>query len=106
MIRRLTLFLGPARMQALFLLLAGTGLASLILNAFVKDNESVRLVQSALVLVFAVGGIIIVGGKFEPQERGRLVAIILPAIGAVILGLVVLPGYLLPLMGAAAGWVV
>jgi tetratricopeptide (TPR) repeat protein len=106
MIKRLTLFLGPARMQALFFLLAGTGLASLILNAFVKDNDSIRAIQSLLVLVFAVGGIIIVGGKFEPEERGRLGAIILPAIGAVILGLLVLPGYLLPLMGAAAGWVI
>jgi tetratricopeptide (TPR) repeat protein len=100
------LLLGPQRMWALFLLLALTGLASLILNAFVKGNDWVYPVQSLLLVVFFVGAIIIIGGAMAPEERGRALAIALPAIGAIILGLTVLPNLILPLAGAAIGWIV
>ncbi len=101
---RFALFLGPARLRALFLLIAGTGLVSLILNAF--EGDWVIPVQTGLVLVAIVGAGIIIGGRLDPGERGRWVGILLPAIGAVILAMTVLPQFALPLTGAAAGWIV
>jgi tetratricopeptide (TPR) repeat protein len=104
MIRRFTDFLGPARVQALFVLLAATGLVSLVLNAM--QGDWVRPVQSLLVLVFAIGFLIIVNGRLDAAERGRWLGILLPAIGALVLGLTVLPQFLLPLFGGAVGWIV
>lgn len=106
MINRLTLFLGPARLRALFFLLAGTGLASLILNVIVDQYDWVRPVQTLLALAFVVGAAIIVLGRLDPEDRGRWLALLLPAVGAIVLGLTVLPQYLLPLTGAALGWIV
>lgn len=106
MINRLTLFLGPARLRALFFLLAGTGLASLILNVIVDEYDWVRPVQTLLALAFVVGAAIIVLGRLDPEDRGRWLALLLPAVGAIVLGLTVLPQYLLPLTGAALGWIV
>lgn len=104
MIQRFTDFLGPRRAQALFFLLAATGLLSLIFNGF--EGDWVRPAQSLLVLVFAIGFLVIVGGKLDPVDRGRWLAILLPAMGLLVLGLTVLPHLLLPLFGAAIGWVV
>ncbi len=106
MIKRFQLFLGPARLQSLFFLLAATGLASLILNVFVKEYDWVRPVQSALVLAFAVGVVVIIGGRLDSAERGRWLAIIVPSVGLFILGVLFLPQFLLPLMGAAIGWII
>jgi Tfp pilus assembly protein PilF len=99
-----SLFLGPARLRALFLLIAATGLGSLILNAF--SGDWVTPVQTLLLAVALVGIIIIVVGKMEPEGRGRWLALLLPAFGAVLLGLTVLPQYILALTGAGLGWIV
>ncbi|MDX2160759.1 MAG: tetratricopeptide repeat protein [bacterium] len=104
MINRFLLFIGPARARSLFFLLVVTGGASLTLNAVQADWVSA--VQTGLVLTFLVGALIIIGGRMERAERSRFLAIMLPALGAVILGLTVLPQFALPLAGAAAGWVV
>lgn len=104
MIKRITLFLGPARAQALFFLFGGTGLASLILNSI--QETWVRPAQSLLLLAFLIGAAIIVGGRLDAEERGRWAGLLLPAVGAVILGLTVLPQYGLPLLGAGVGWVI
>lgn len=106
MIKRFTLFLGPARLQSLFFLLAATGFASLVLNVFVKEYDWVRPAQSALVLAFVIGIIVIVGGRLDSAERGRWIAILLPSLGLFLLGLLFVPQFLLPLTGAAIGWVV
>ncbi len=104
MIRRFSDYLGPARLQALFFLLAGTGLLSLILNS--AEGDWVRPAQTVLVLVFFAGALIIFGTRLDPEERGRWTALALPAVGAVALGLTVLPQYALPLLGAALGWII
>ena len=106
MIKRFTLFLGPARLQSLFFLLAATGLISLLLNVFVRQYDWVQPAQSALALAFVAGVVVIVGGRLDPAERGRWLAIFVPALGLFLLGLLFLPQYLLPLIGAAVGWVV
>jgi len=106
MIQRFLFFLGPARSRALFLLIAITGLISLILNAFIDVGDWVRPVQSLLALSVIAGAAIIIGGRMEPEERSRWLAILVPALGALFLGLFLLPGYLWLLVGAALGWVV
>ncbi len=106
MIDRLRLFLGPARLRLLFLLIAGTGLASLMLNAFAPQDETVRAVQLGLALIAIIGTGVIVLGRLDPVDRGRWLAIFAPALGLVVLGLTVLPQFGLALFGGAVGWVV
>lgn len=106
LIQRFLLFVGPARSRALFLLIAGTGSLSLILNAVLDAGDWVRSVQTLLALSALVGSAIIIGGRMEPYERGRWLGMLLPALGAILLGLAVLPQYLVPLTGAGLGWVV
>ncbi len=101
---RFALFLGPARLRALFFVIAITGLVSLILNAF--EGDWVTPVQTLLVLVALVGAAVLIGGRMDAGERGRWSGILAPAVGALLLALTVLPQYSLPLMGAALGWVV
>lgn len=106
MIDRFRLFLGPARLRALFILIAVTGLASLMLNVVIDDYDWVRPVQSLLALIALVGAVVIIGGRLDPAERGRWSAILMPAIGALILAGTVLTDFALPLIGAALGWIV
>lgn len=100
------LFLGPARLRLLFILVAATGLLSLVLNVVVSQYTWVTLVQSLLLLVAVVGAALIIGSRMEGAERGRWAAILLPAFGAIVLGLTVLPQLWLPLFGGAVGWVI
>lgn len=102
--RRFSLFLGPRRLQWLFLLIALTGLVSLMLNA-VKGDWVVP-VQTALLLIAVVGSLIIILGKMEPYDRGRWLAIASPSLGALIIGIFIVPQFLLPLAGGAVGWIV
>jgi len=101
---RFALFLGPARLRALFLVIALTGLISLVLNTF--SGSWVTPVQSLLVLAALVGAAILIGGKLDSYERGRWAGILAPAIGALALAALFLPQYGLALFGAAAGWVI
>lgn len=105
MIRRLLIFLGVGRARALFALFAATGLISLMLNTASAD-ETTRLVQTLLSLMALIGAVVIVGSAFEREARARYAAIIAPALGALILGLTVLPQYGLALLGGAVGWIV
>ncbi len=106
MIQRFLLFLGVPRSRALFLLIAGTGLLSLILNAVRDAGEWVVVVQSLLTAGALIGSAIIIGGRLEREARARWAALLAPALGAVLLGLTVLPQFLVPLIGGALGWLV
>jgi tetratricopeptide (TPR) repeat protein len=103
MITNIQRFLGPDRLRALFLLLAVTGLLSLILNAV--EGEWVVWVQSILVLIFLVGAVIVIFSAMSPFERGRWLGILAPAAGLVILAVTVLPHLSLVLLGGAFGWI-
>lgn len=105
MIRRFLLFLGPERARWLFLLIGGTGTASLVLNALVDEYDWVTNVQNFLVLAAILGASFIIGQRLDPQDRGRWAAILAPAVGALILGVTVLQQFFLPLLGAAIGWI-
>ncbi|MBC8098509.1 MAG: tetratricopeptide repeat protein, partial [Armatimonadetes bacterium] len=104
MLKRLTLFLGPERLRAIFLLLAATGLGSLMLNAVQADW--VAAAQSGLAALFIIGTAVIVWTRLDPFDRGRWLGILAPSVGALVLGLTLLPNLLLPLAGGAVGWVV
>jgi tetratricopeptide (TPR) repeat protein len=106
MIKQIQIFLGPARVRAFILLLGLTGLISLVLNAVGTQDETVRAVQTLMVVIFLVGTAIIFGGRLRQEERLRWVAILAPSIGALLLGVTVLPHLMLPLLGAAVGWIV
>ena len=103
MIRRFRIFLGPARTQALFLLLAITGLGNLILNAL--EGDWTTDAQTALVGVFVVGAIIIIGGRMDAFERGRWAAILFPVIVALFIGVFIAPNLLMVMLGLSAGWI-
>lgn len=107
MIKQIQIFLGPARVRAFILLLGITGLISLILNAVRTPNNTwVTPVQTLMVVIFLGGAAIIFGGRLRREEQLRWAAILAPSVGAILLGLTVLPDLLLPLLGAAAGWIV
>lgn len=101
---RFSLFMGPARLRALFVVIAGTGLFSLILNAV--DADWVAPVQMLLFFGALIGAAVIIIGRLDPDERGRWIAILLPAFGALILALTVLPQFTAVLLGGALGWIV
>jgi tetratricopeptide (TPR) repeat protein len=106
MIKRIQIFLGPARVRALILLFAVTGLLSLMLNAVINQYDWVRPVQSLLVIVFIIGALVIVGGRLRPEERGRWVAVFTPSVIAIFIALFIAPQYSAVLIGGALGWIV
>ena len=106
MIDQLNSFLGPARIRALILLLALTGLFSLILRAFDAPESDTSIAQSVTLIVFLIGALLIVGSALDREGRLRWLSILAPAAGAFILGLTVLPQFMLPLSGAAVGWII
>lgn len=112
MIKRITLFLGPQRLRALFLLLASTGILSLILNAAAASATQAQpaawipAVQTLLALAFIGGSTLIVFSALDSYERGRWIGILAPSFGLVLLGLLILPQYSGILFGGAVGWAV
>lgn len=104
MIKRFSAYLGERRTRALFLLLAGTGLMSLILNAV--EAPWVATVQSLLVSAFIVGGTGIVLSAMPREERQRWLSILAPAYGLVILAVTILRPYSTLLLGGAVGWMI
>lgn len=106
MIKRIQFFLGPTWSRILFLWLALTGFISLVLNGIVNDYDWVRPAQSLLVVAFVVGAAAIFAWRLEPDERTRWLGVLAPALGAIILGLFIVPQWALPLVGGALGWIV
>ncbi len=97
-------FLGKSRFQALIGWLAATGIISIVLR-FVDAEWSVA-VQTGLVIVFLAGVALIVGSALDNEQRLRGVAIVAPALGLLILGLLFFPNNLNLFAGGAVGWVV
>jgi tetratricopeptide (TPR) repeat protein len=106
MIQRFLLFLGPARARALFLLIGATGLLSLMLNVIVSEAAWVRPAQTLLAIAALVGSLVLIIGRLDSHDHGRWLGVLIPALGAVLLGAIFLPQFLPLLIGAAVGWVV
>lgn len=100
--QRIQKFLGVERFWALVGMLVGTGLLSLAL-VFV-DAEWTVAAQTALALSFIIGAVVLLATKFVSQQTA--LAIAAPAIGLVILGLLIVPQFQAILLGGAIGWIV
>ncbi len=106
MLRQIRLFLGPQRIRALFLLLALTGLGNLILNSLRGELDWAESAQTVLALVFIGGAIAIVASAYEPFQRGRILGLVTPAFGLIVLAALFLPDWLPVVAGAGVGWVI
>jgi predicted Zn-dependent protease len=105
MFRDFERWLGVQRTRTLIGLLVFTGLSSLVLRAAFPDESWSTSVQTLLVLVFAAGAVWLISGRLASDTRRRLLFAALPAMGAVLLG-VLLPGLLQLFLGAALGWLI
>lgn len=97
-------FLGEGRFWMLVGLLVTTGIASFILA--LVDYEQTVNTQTILALAAIVGAAIIIGSRLSGAQRIHWAAILAPAVGIVVLGILFFPQYLLAAFGAAFGWVV
>ncbi|MGB1287698.1 MAG: tetratricopeptide repeat protein [Aggregatilineales bacterium] len=104
MLRQFRLFLGVERFNMLVGLLLSTGIFNIGLQ-FV-EADWVPVLQTLLALVFIIGAALIVGSRLPPGARGTWAAILVPAIGLIIIGSLFLPDLLPLLLGAAVGWLV
>lgn len=103
LINRFRMFLGETRFYTFIALLLSTGFVSFAL-AFV-DAEWVFSVQVIMALVFLLGSVWLFAGRVSREQQLRWLAILAPAFGLVVLGVMFLPDLQLLLMGAAFGWV-
>lgn len=106
MIKRIQIFLGPNMLRVFIAWFGITGLASLILNSIVNQYTWVRPVQSLLVIVFLAGVLVMVASRLAPEDRGRWLAILLPALIALFLGLSINSSLGVLLIGLGVGWVI
>lgn len=103
MIKRFQIFLGPHRFKAFVALLGTTGLASLALNV-VADQDWVTAAQMLLLIAFVVGAAYIILGRLPREERW--LAIIVPAVLAIVIASALLPHLTGLFMGTGIGWIV
>lgn len=102
MFNRFRFFLGEERFRLLLAVLAITGIASTIL-AFVDAPYSVP-VQTILAAGFVIFAVWIIAGRVDADTRNRWLAIVAPAIGLVVLGLLFFPQSIGLFLGGAVGW--
>lgn len=97
--------IGRARLRALFLLVALTGLASLALSALdATGTPWITPLQTLLAFSVPVGAVVIYVTGLEPAARRRATIVLLPAALATLLTLFVEASLRLPLAGVALGW--
>ena len=106
MIRRFQLFLGPQRFRWFVVLLGTTGLLSLILNAFSSEDNTLLVFQTLLLIIFLIGAAYLIGGRMQRVDRWRWLAIVAPAVGMILLGILVVPQFAGLLLGGSIGWLV
>jgi tetratricopeptide (TPR) repeat protein len=102
-VRRVINWLGPTRAQIIFVLLALTGLGSLVLNAVGTKVAVAPLVQSLLLIAFLVGGALTVLSRFSARDRRQAALVIVPMVAAVSLGLL-FPSLLVFFVPVGVGW--
>ena len=104
-IRRFVIWLGPGRSRFLFILLAATGLISLMLNAVQPPEPWVMPVQSLMAIGFLVGAVLTIVTRFDGPERRQILMLVGPAVAVVVIGLLAPPLMLLAIL-LALGWLV
>lgn len=104
MLERMRVFFGVGALRALVVLFLGTGLASAFIGA--SGVEWATAAQTILAFVFLLGAVSITLGRLEAEERGKWAAILLPALGLLLLGALFFPQSLGFFIGGALGWTV
>jgi len=102
MLERMRMFFGAGSLRALVFLFIGTGLASAFIGA--SGAEWATAAQTILAFVFLLGAVGITLGRLEAGERGKWAAILLPALGLLLLGALFFPQSLGFFIGGALGW--
>jgi len=102
MISRFRLFLGPERFTQLLVLLGTTGIASIVFSFI--GGEASTTAQTFLAAFFILGAVWIIAGRVDADTRNRWLAVVAPALGLVILGILFVPDQIALLLGAAFGW--
>ena len=105
MIKRIQIFLGPRRFKAFVALLVVTGLLSLMLNIAAGQTWATTA-QTLLLLIFVAGAAYLVLGRLPREERWRWLAIIVPAVLAIVIASLLLPHLTGLFLGAGIGWIV
>ncbi|NDJ86423.1 MAG: tetratricopeptide repeat protein [Chloroflexi bacterium] len=103
MLRQFWTWLGPARQRLLIAALVVTGMASLLLRAFVDADWSITA-QTLLALGFLAVMTATIGSRMPPPARGRLFFTIGPALGLVTVGLFLSNDLFPVILGLAFGW--
>ena len=106
MVRRFQIFLGPVRFKAFIALLGLTGIGSLILNFVADQVVWAAPAQTLLLAVFLVGASYLILGRLPREERLRWLAVIVPAVLAIVIASIVLPHLTGLFVGAGIGWIV
>lgn len=106
MLRRFRIFLGPARFKAFLVLLGFTGIASLLLNIVADRLYWATATQTLLLVIFLAGASYLILGRLPREERLRWLAVILPAVLAIVIASAVLPHLTGLFAGAGIGWII
>lgn len=103
-INRFKNWLGTRRFYLLLGMFASTGILSFAL--FFWDVPEKIAAQNALALASLAGAAWLIMGRFDSEIRRTWTAILLPAFGLVVLGIVIVQQYQLAFLGAAFGWII
>ena len=106
MVRRFQIFLGLRRFRWFVILLAGTGLGSLLISLLPGDALQMARLQSALALLFILGAGGLILGSLPREERWRWLAVVIPAGLAMLIGSLALPQWTGLFVGGGIGWIV
>jgi len=102
MLERMRIFFGAGSLRALVFLFIGTGLASAFIGASGADWGLAA--QTVLAFVFLLGVVGITLSRLAAEERAKWAAILLPALGLLMLGALFFPQSLGFFIGGALGW--
>ncbi|MBN2470467.1 MAG: tetratricopeptide repeat protein [Anaerolineae bacterium] len=103
--KRFVDWLGRERAILLFLLIAITGTASLILQAVEPGTSWVVPVQNGLMLLALAGAIGVPLSRLDPIDRQPLLVAVLPLLLGLALG-IFLPQFMFWFLGAGVGWLI
>lgn len=102
-LNQMRIFLGAGRLRLLVALFISTGILSAIF-ALIPEPWAVTA-QTILVLLFLAVAVVIIVGRMEGDMRYRWGAILMPAVGLLVLGALFFPDFFMPFAGGAVGWI-
>jgi len=94
------------RSRCLLGLFIATGLTSLALSAFAADMPGSSAAQLLLLVLFFIGALLLIMGRLPRAERMRWLAVIVPSLLLMAIGIWVAPHLAGIFLGAGTGWIV